>query len=122
MGDMADALIDGEFDYETGEYIGKGVGYPRTKNKMRRKTNVKAGSNYQSNKSKVWRLLFKDGNKGNLSETILFLICEEYAHAEIKLPKEVKESTVYRHILKDTDKFSKWYEITHPHYYKYLKD
>jgi len=30
MGDIADSLIDGEFDYITGEYIGPGVGYPRT--------------------------------------------------------------------------------------------
>ena len=30
MGEIADALIDGEFDFLTGEYIGPGVGYPRT--------------------------------------------------------------------------------------------
>lgn len=30
MGDIADSMIDGEFDYITGEYIGPGVGYPRT--------------------------------------------------------------------------------------------
>jgi hypothetical protein len=30
MGDIADSLIDGEFDYITGEYIGEPCGYPRT--------------------------------------------------------------------------------------------
>lgn len=30
MGEMADAMIDGEMDFFTGEYIGRGVGYPRT--------------------------------------------------------------------------------------------
>jgi len=30
MGDIADSMIDGEFDYITGEYIGKPCGYPRT--------------------------------------------------------------------------------------------
>jgi hypothetical protein len=30
MGEIADSLIDGEFDFYTGEYIGRGVGYPRT--------------------------------------------------------------------------------------------
>jgi predicted ATP-grasp superfamily ATP-dependent carboligase len=30
MGDIADSMIDGEFDYISGEYIGPGVGYPRT--------------------------------------------------------------------------------------------
>lgn len=33
MGDMADAMINGDFDFHTGEYIGRGGGYPRTKNK-----------------------------------------------------------------------------------------
>lgn len=32
MGETADAMIDGQFDYITGEYIGPGVGYPRTIN------------------------------------------------------------------------------------------
>jgi len=31
MGEIADSIIDGEFDMFTGEYIGKPVGYPRTK-------------------------------------------------------------------------------------------
>lgn len=30
MGDISESMIDGEFDYITGEYIGPGVGYPRT--------------------------------------------------------------------------------------------
>lgn len=32
MGEIADGLIDGEFDFYTGEYLGKGVGFPRTRN------------------------------------------------------------------------------------------
>lgn len=31
MGEIADAIIDGEFDYLTGEYLGKPTGYPRSK-------------------------------------------------------------------------------------------
>lgn len=30
MGEIADAIVEGEFDYLTGEYIGPPVGYPRT--------------------------------------------------------------------------------------------
>ena len=30
MGEIADSLINGEFDFYTGEYIGRPVGYPRT--------------------------------------------------------------------------------------------
>lgn len=31
MGDVSDSMIDGQFDYITGEYLGSPVGYPRTK-------------------------------------------------------------------------------------------
>ncbi|MCC8153254.1 MAG: hypothetical protein LIP01_02985 [Tannerellaceae bacterium] len=30
MGEISEGLINGEFDYITGEYIGEGCGYPRT--------------------------------------------------------------------------------------------
>lgn len=30
MGEIADSLISGEFDFITGEYLGEAVGYPRT--------------------------------------------------------------------------------------------
>lgn len=33
MGEIADGLINGDFDFYTGEYLGKGYGIPRTKNK-----------------------------------------------------------------------------------------
>lgn len=30
MGDIADGLINGDFDFYTGEYLGEGQGFPRT--------------------------------------------------------------------------------------------
>jgi|SRR6478752_7335859 len=33
MGDIADGLINGDFDFYTGEYLGRGYGFPRTGNK-----------------------------------------------------------------------------------------
>lgn len=33
MGDIADGMINGDFDSFTGEYIGEGQGFPRTKDK-----------------------------------------------------------------------------------------
>ena len=30
MGDIAEMMLDGILDEQTGEYLGKGVGYPRT--------------------------------------------------------------------------------------------
>lgn len=31
MGDIAEAMLDGDFDHETGEWLGPGDGYPRTR-------------------------------------------------------------------------------------------
>jgi len=31
MGEIAEGLVNGDFDYITGEYIGKGIGVPRTR-------------------------------------------------------------------------------------------
>jgi len=33
MGEIADGLINGDFDFYTGEYIGRGFGFPRTHNR-----------------------------------------------------------------------------------------
>lgn len=33
MGEIADGLINGDFDFYTGEYIGRGYGIPRTRNR-----------------------------------------------------------------------------------------
>lgn len=33
MGEIADGLINGDFDFYTGEYLGRGYGIPRTRNK-----------------------------------------------------------------------------------------
>ena len=35
MGDVADMMLDGTLDIETGEYIGNACGYPRTQNSFR---------------------------------------------------------------------------------------
>jgi hypothetical protein len=36
MGDIADMMMDGTLDHETGEYLGEGDGFPRTARSMRR--------------------------------------------------------------------------------------
>ena len=38
MGEVADCIINGEFDYINGEYIGEAVGYPRTRCVKRHKS------------------------------------------------------------------------------------
>lgn len=33
MGEIADSLINGDFDFHTGEYLGRGYGIPRTRDR-----------------------------------------------------------------------------------------
>lgn len=42
MGEIADDIIDGVFDYISGEYIGEGVGFPRTKHGSSNKADLEA--------------------------------------------------------------------------------
>lgn len=118
MGEIADSLIDGEFDFRTGEYIGPGVGYPRTKEKGFKGGNP--GRNYQSNKSKVWGLIFPPGNPNNISDYQIFSIVEQYVHGVLNLPKETKEKTAYKHILKNKAAFVEWYKEKYPHWATFL--
>lgn len=41
MGEIAEGLINGDFDYITGEYLGKGHGYPRTGNMQRKSQDLR---------------------------------------------------------------------------------
>lgn len=36
MGEIADGIINGDFDYVTGEYLGEGDGFPRTTQDLRK--------------------------------------------------------------------------------------
>jgi hypothetical protein len=42
MGDIADAMINGDMDYITGEWLGDGDGYPRTNEELERSPEYKA--------------------------------------------------------------------------------
>ena len=50
MGEIAESLLDGEFDCITGEYLGEGVGYPRTLHGNGKLNPVKGVQNYLQNK------------------------------------------------------------------------
>lgn len=44
MGDMAEAILNGDFDEQTGEWLGEGMGYPRSlRDKVRFKKNDDTG-------------------------------------------------------------------------------
>lgn len=64
MGEIADSLIDGEFDYISGEYIGPGVGYPRSYHDRpgRKKRYGKNNTpNLSNNTQIVWHFMAQRG-------------------------------------------------------------
>ena len=64
MGEYAEGLIDGSFDYITGEYLGSGLGYPRTH----------SGKRHSNSKSSIQRWLNKQGIKPQEH----YPLCEDY--------------------------------------------
>lgn len=64
MGDNAEMILDGILDSETGEYIGEGVGYPRTLNE--------SNKNYQRIKMirKELALLIKSKTESNIHNAV----------------------------------------------------
>jgi hypothetical protein len=121
MGEIAEGLINGDFDSVTGEYLGEGGGFPRSRsNYYKKRSRVQAGNNYQSNKSRCWRLMFSGNNTANLSVIQLRLIVEEYAIEELKMQSNIKEQTIYKHILRDEQRFKNWYATKYQHLAKYV--
>ena len=59
MGEIADMMIDGTLDYITGEYIGEGYGYPRT----RQENSNKAQSKLNGIKKYLRKQGFNDSTK-----------------------------------------------------------
>lgn len=108
MGEIADSIIDGEFDYITGEYIGPGVGYPRTRhgNNPKKKKKKSVPLNPESYKAQVLKLLFADTNqKGfNLHEVV-----RDYCVEELKMQKNISEKVACKYVLLDPTKFKAWF-------------
>ena len=87
MGEIADMMLDGTLDEQTGEYLGEGPGYPRTRDynigsKRERKTkgNVKGMKNFLDKKNldfetvvtKYWKEVLdnKDTHTNNMCNVI----------------------------------------------------
>lgn len=93
MGDAADMILDGIIDEQTGEYIGEGVGYPRT---MQREPDAKFG---------VLNFLRKKGHSKKYQQT---LIIESYLKSiDVKVDNLSKDE-MCQLISNDFGKFVKY--------------
>ena len=113
MGDMADALINGDFDFYTGEYLGRGVGFPRTK--MRSISDRQRGKRRRleqfNDNQKMKGVLFFLHDKGfKNSQAAHVVIREYYLEIGFKLTnkKPIKRACV--EIQNDFGKFLNWFK------------
>lgn len=98
MGEIADGLINGDFDFYTGEYLGRGYGIPRTRNKSL----AWERPDYTYSKDAAFKGI-KKYLKKKLNITDITLIINEYMPL---LDKSLKQKCL--EIQKDFPKFCQW--------------
>lgn len=106
MGEIADSMINGEFDYITGEYLGRPTGYPRTYSgiKRKRKTshNPKRGVTIYLSRHGIDKTQHIDIIRKYVTEsTALVIITNETKHFLCSM------------ISKDFNSFRKWFSLNY---------
>lgn len=112
MGEIADGLINGDFDMYTGEYLGRGQGFPRTKQDLRkekekRKQHWKEYWNSLSTEEREVRLVY-ESIRGKQMGQVRMREIAHYLNRELgytQLPKSIEQ---YKIIYSDIDKFKKY--------------
>ena len=83
MGEIADMMLNGTLDGQTGEYIGKAVGYPRT----RKKGYYNSMNTSNASKRKGVRKYIKNKGK-NIERTIQKFYEKNYPNIDISNEKK----------------------------------
>lgn len=120
MGDIADGILDGDFDEETGEYIGPGMGFPRSlareqREKQQMYANYNTKNTTPTTGPNAVNGVFKFLKGQKLEQEEIDNIIIKYNNEEIGISKEVeniKEETCNQ-IQKDFGKFVKWFKKTY---------
>lgn len=109
MGEIADSLIDGEFDYVSGEYIGKPCGYPRTHYGNGRKKSKTFYGELTEETRVVWNYMHQNGIKDNFGGE-LSRITKEYG--TLLTPELLKTSPICKKIRENKESwetFKQWF-------------
>lgn len=118
MGEIAEGMLDGEFDYVTGEYIGQGVGFPRTLQDdkyVRRKKNKNPVSNYTHDNRVVWEYMVQvnDSLKNGFEAAKSRLSAYTKEYGQYKNFESVKTSDICK-MIRETNKswkeFKNWFK------------
>jgi len=106
MGEIADMMINGDMDCITGEYLGEGYGYPRTRERGYSESQVAYSP--KQNYIGVASWLHKRGfvKKQDVREILV-----AYAtHLELPNPDSKGNNNISVHIQGDFNKFTKWFK------------
>jgi hypothetical protein len=105
MGEIADMMIDGTLDCITGEYLGNGHGYPRT-----REEGYSESITYspKQNYIGVASWLHKRGFVKN--HDIREILVAYATHLELPHPDSKGNNNISVHIQGDFNKFTKWFK------------
>lgn len=122
MGSIADMIINGDFDYDSGEYLGEGHGYPRTSSNHYKGYDKRSGAyggvvnwlKYRHNTLSKSNSIVKNYANGMLN--IQFI--SKISKADRPSKAYVKELNMYmwdvcETIQLDFGKFTKWYFETY---------
>jgi len=108
MGEIADSLINGEFDAISGEYLGKPVGYERT---YKNGKIIGLHEDFEHDSNNKMNGIHKYLSSKRLKESKHTKCINAYLN-EINAPKEVLDNTLRQKcifIQKDFGSFVKWY-------------
>lgn len=107
MGEIADSIIDGEFDYITGEYLGEGVGYPRSIYDNYQKPKSKKKGSPHTGLHKFISLNIRRKNNPNVGSYCNIIILK-YGEEVLGL-KDLSPKQVSNIITKDFKSFKTWF-------------
>lgn len=109
MGDIAESMINGDFDFFTGEYIGKGYGMPRTKNNSleweqvrKRQKEARSAGSVEAAYNGVKKYIAKKWSGRKDTPNIRALVYEYTGKSDT----DIKQLSV--EIQKDWNKFCRW--------------
>lgn len=107
MGEIADAIIDGEFDYMTGEYMGRGGGFPRTSQRERKNKKIIGFSKLQPETKRTLHYLVN--HKNHKQKDAEGLIISYIESLSLKDYDALNIENNCKMIQKEWNRFMQWY-------------
>lgn len=113
MGDIADGILDGDFDEETGEYIGPAMGFPRSLAREARERNSKYKNKPKAPTTGMNAVKgVQNFLKGKVDEEDFDVIILRFAKENLNYD-EIDNIGICNEIQKDFSRFVVWFKKTY---------